>query len=122
MLQSLLFPGLGLSRINRGKPHWIKGVVAYGSVAGSIYLNRKAVNSFEDYRNAGSLDEVDPAYNNAVKQDAVSEALAYAAIGIWAADMVWTLLGSRQLTGGLSLGTGFETVSQTPLIALRYKF
>ena len=44
--QSALFPGLGLSRVNPGKPHWIKGVVGYGCIAGTLYLNRMAVTSY----------------------------------------------------------------------------
>jgi len=128
--QSALFPGLGLSRVNPGKPHWIKGVAAYGCVAGSIVLNRMAVTSYNSYKEPTSLNDVDNDYNKAVTQDVVSEVLIYAAIGIWVTDMVWTILGTSDLNKnqtsgnlkGFSIGTGVEPVSSVPLIALRYKF
>lgn len=128
--QSALFPGLGLSRINPGKPHWIKGVAAYGCIAGSIVLNRMAVTSYNSYKEPTSLDDVDNDYNKAVTQDVVSEVLIYAAIGIWVTDMVWTILGTSDLkmnqasgnSKGFSIGTNVEPVSRVPLIALRYKF
>jgi len=128
--QSALFPGLGLSRINPGKPHWIKGVAAYGCIAGSIVLNRMAVTSYNSYKEPTSLNDVDKDYNKAVTQDVVSEVLIYAAIGIWVTDMVWTILGTSDLkmnqasgnSKGFSIGTNVEPVSRVPLIALRYKF
>ena len=53
-----------------------------------------------------------------------------AAIGIWVADLVWTILGTndlnnRQLSGTekrISIGTTVEPVSNTPLISMRYRF
>jgi len=46
ILQSLPLPGLGLSRMT-GKPHWIRGVAGYGCIAGSIGLNRVAIDTYE---------------------------------------------------------------------------
>lgn len=130
ILQSVAFPGLGLSRINPGQPHWIRGVAGYGCIAGSIYFNSKAVSSYQAYENSDNLDEVDDLFNQAVKQDNISEALAFIAIGIWVTDLVWTIAGTSglkndQLAGdskGFSIGTNVEPVSSVPLIAFRYRF
>jgi hypothetical protein len=130
MLQSLLLPGLGLSRLNPGKPHWIRGVVGYGCIGGAYYLNQKSIQSNEAYKNPTSVDEVIPTFNRAYRQDVVSEVLGIAAIGIWVSDLVWTFLATSDLNQvelsyvpkGVSLGTTCEPVSKIPLIALRYTF
>lgn len=130
ILQSVALPGLGLSRVNPGKPHWIRGVVGYGCIAGSLYFNNKAASSYEDYKNSSRLEDVDDLYNKAVQQDVISEVLAYTAIGIWVVDLVWTFLVTSDLNlnqssanhKGFAVGTTVEPVSSSPLIALRYKF
>ncbi len=130
ILQSVAFPGLGLSRTNPGQPHWIKGVAGYGCIAGSIYFNKKAISSYSAYENPDNLDEVDDLFNQAVRQDNISEALAFIAIGIWVTDLVWTIVGTSDLKNdqpagdskGFSIGTSVEPVSSVPLIAFRYRF
>ncbi len=130
ILQSVAFPGLGLSRTNPGQPHWIRGIAGYGCIAGSIYFNSKAVSSYQAYKNTDNQDEVDNLFNQAVKQDNISEALAFIAIGIWVTDLVWTIAGTSglkndQISGDLkrfSIGTTVEPVSSVPLIAFRYRF
>lgn len=129
MLQSAAFPGLGLSRINPGKPHWLKGIAGYGLIGGSIYLNRKAVSSYESYRNSSSLEEVDDHFNRSARQDQASEILAYAAIGIWVSDIIWTFLATSgkgagmQIVpiSGISVGTGLDPLAVTPVITLKYR-
>jgi len=107
-----------------------KGVVGYGCIAGALYFNSKAVSSYDAYKKLTNLEEVDDLYNKAVRQDVTSEVMAYAAIGIWVTDLVWTILGTANLNliqtsgdlNGFSIGTTFEPVSSVPLLALRYKF
>ena len=130
ILQSVLLPGLGLSRINAGQPHWIRGVAGYGCIAGTLIFNKKAVTSEESYLESDDPDERDILFADAVRQDNISEVLAYTAIGIWVADLVWTILGTTDMNmdqssvnhKGFSIGTTFEPVSSVPLLALRYKF
>jgi len=95
--QSMVFPGWGLSRINKGKPHWIKGVAGYGCIAASVVYNKKAVSSYEDYLDASDIGETDKFYKNSVKEDNLSELFAYAAAGIWIMDLIWTIAGSSKL-------------------------
>ena len=130
ILQSVALPGLGLSRINRGQPHWIRGVAGYACIAGAIYFNNKAVSSYEAYRTPGSLSEVDNLFDKAVMQDNLSEALAYSAIGIWIVDIVWTIMGSAKLNDdnslgdleGFSIGSTVDPHSNVPLISVRFGF
>jgi len=130
ILQSLAFPGLGLSRMNRGKPHWIRGIVGYGCMAGSLYLNRKAVSNYDAYRNPANPDQVDKLFNRSLQQDNVSEILACAAAGVWITDMVWTFMGSSVLrqdqtfgsSDRFSVGATVEPVFHVPLFAFRIHF
>ena len=90
ILQSLPMPGLGLSRIT-GKPHWLKGVAAYGCLAGSVILNRAAINTYEQIPQYIDWEDKDDLFQQSQKQDGFSELLAYAAIGIWVSDVIWTV-------------------------------
>ena len=128
-LQSLAVPGLGLSRLT-GDPHWIRGVAGYGCIAGAVILNRTAVNTFNEIENLEDFHEINETYDQAKQQDNISEVLAYTAIGIWVADLVWTLVGTSDLNRpsglsenkGISVGGDIDPVSNVPMLSLRYRF
>jgi hypothetical protein len=130
IVQSLAFPGLGMSRANPGKPHWIRGVAGYGCIAGAVVLNRVAYSTYQSYLNAENSENVDNLFDKARSQKTTSEVLGYAAIGVWVADLVWNILGTSgmnksQLTEnlkGFSVGTTLEPVSAVPVVAMRYRF
>ncbi len=130
IIQSMLLPGLGLSRVNSGQPHWIRGVVGYGCIAGTLYFNNKAVESNNDYLASNSPGDRDILFDQAKRQDVISEVLAFTAIGIWVTDLVWTIAGTSDLNmnkssashKGISIGTSIEPVSSVPILALRYTF
>jgi len=130
ILQSLVFPGWGLSRINKGKPHWLKGVAGYGCIAASIIYNKKAISSYDDYLQSNDIQDTETFYDNSVKEDNLSEIFAYTAIGIWVTDFIWTIAGSSKLNNdtkysqvkGFSIKTVYEPRVHAPLVALRYNF
>jgi len=127
ILQSAVFPGLGLSRY-KGGAHWLRGVAGYGCMAGAILMNRKAVNTYAGIIDLSIYNEKEDLYQKSLKQDNISEALAYATIGIWVTDLVWTIVGTSDLYGTASNNRRFnikskvDPVSNTPLIAFTYKF
>lgn len=129
ILQSLLFPGWGMTRLS-GKPHWIRGVAGYGCLAGSIILNRSAASNYSDFQNATSIEEANSLLETSTRQDNISEALAYTAIGVWIADIIWTMVGTAGLNNqpsamnskGIFIGTGFDQYSNTPLLSFTYTF
>ena len=130
IFQSLVFPGWGLSRINKGKPHWLKGVVGYGCIAASVVYNKKAISSYNNYLNTSDLHETETFYENSVKEDNLSEVFAYAAIGIWVTDLIWTIAGSSKLNNDprysqakdFSIKTVYEPRANAPMVVLRYNF
>jgi hypothetical protein len=129
VLQSLAFPGLGLSRVT-GNPHWIRGVAGYGCIAGSIVLNRQATDTYNGIDDLVYFDDINAAYNEAVKFDNISQALAYTAIGIWVADFIWTLVGTSDMNEGayniepegFSFGSNIDPLTHVPLATVRYRF
>ena len=129
VLQSLAFPGLGLARVT-GNPHWIRGLAGYGCLAGSIVLNRQAVNTYNGIAYLVSYDDVTEVFNKSVQQDNISEVLAYSAIGIWVIDFIWTLVGTSDLnkagyygdSGGFSIGGTVDPLSNAPLVSVQYRF
>jgi len=72
-------------------------VVGYGCIAASIIYNKIAVSSYNDYLNTNDLQEIETFYDNSVNEDNLSEVFAYAAIGIWVTDFIWTIAGSSKL-------------------------
>jgi hypothetical protein len=120
MLQSLALPGLGLSRVT-GNPHWIRGVAGYGCLAGSVILNRQAIRTFDSVEDLDDPDKAEVAFDNSVRQDKISTGLAYAALGIWIADVVWTWVGTSDLNK-LSVGTVIDPLSHAPMLCFRYTF
>jgi hypothetical protein len=130
IVRTIVLPGLGLTRLNNGKPHWIKGIVGYSCIAGSVYYNRKAIETFDNYLAPMGDDFAPDLYDKSVSQDNISEILAYAAIGIWVSDLVWTVVSvsKQERTAhmhskkGISVGTRIEPAIGIPLIALRYSF
>ena len=129
ILQSVAFPGLGLSRL-AGKPHWIRGLAAYGCVAGSVALNRMAINTYQDYQNPGSAENAGTLLEKARQQDQASEVLAFVAAGIWITDVVWTLIGTsgmnqavnRAAGKGISVHPGYDPGIQAPVLSFNYRF
>lgn len=127
LIQSAVFPGLGLTRY-KGGPHWVKGVAAYGCIAGSVVLNRKSISTYSGIIDLVSLDEKTALYQKSVSQGNISEALVYAAIGIWITDLVWTFIGTSDMkqtaaeSEGIRINSTIDPVSSTPMIAFTYKF
>ncbi len=130
ILQSAAIPGLGLTRVKKNKLHIIKGALGYGCIATSIIYNKKAVDSYEKYLKSSDQKESKELLNTSKKQDNVSEALVYVAVGVWVTDIIWTIVGTSKAKKdeyvtsrrGLSLSAGYEIYTSSPLLTLTYNF
>ena len=127
--QSIPLPGLGLSRLT-SKPHWIRGVLAYGCIGGSLALNSMARNTYDMIPENLERQDKNTLYQKSLSQDNFSEILAYTAIGIWITDLIWTVVGTSDLTKmpmsssnhGFSLQSSMDPVTSIPLLGFRYNF
>ncbi len=122
MLQSLAIPGLGLSRVT-GKPHWLRAVAGYGCIGGAIAMNQASRKSFDSLEDQDTRSEAEEVFHQSVRQDKVSEVLAFTAIGIWMADAVWTWFGTSGLeSAGLSVSGMVDPLLNTPVVQLKICF
>lgn len=127
--QSIVFPGLGLSRID-GKPHWIMGVAGYSCIAGSIVFDRMALSSYQEYGSSETVDDAARLLSSAETQTTISNALAFSAIAIWISDLTWTLIATSRPADAQSmsyhrkwrLGSGYDIHTQAPMLSFQYRF
>lgn len=129
VLQSLVLPGLGLSRAS-GKPHWLRGVAGYACIGSTLAFNRMSISSFDAYREEFDMDTRNDLYDKVEIQNNVSEICAYAAIGIWLTDLIWNLVGVSNLDQAARINNsnrfyiepGYDTWSGGPTLAINYTF
>jgi hypothetical protein len=93
-------------------------------------MNRSAVSTYEEFQSSQDIEDADDLLAKASRQDNLSEVFGYAALGIWVSDLVWTLLATQDYkkgagkgqAAGLSMRSGFDAISQSPMIGLVYRF
>lgn len=124
ILQSLLFPGLGLSRKNPGKPHWLKGVAGYSCVAGSIgFISLSKIN--ENKQDLGQKY-----YDKSLQQWYVSQGMMYTAIGVWVTDLIWNVVATKELKNessfhpskGITIHPSYYPETRSPMLGFTYNF
>ena len=89
MLKSAVFPGWGQSKVSRGKPFWLTGVAAYGTLAGGLIVRNKSNNTYNSYLSEEDPVKRDELFNQAQKQSNISGALIVTGAAIWAANICW---------------------------------
>jgi hypothetical protein len=130
ILLSAVVPGWGLTRLSDGKPYWLIGVAGFGCIASSIYFNRQAVTSYDNYKGSLDMNESQDYFDKAEQQYLISNICAYTAIAIWVVDLgIVTLRDlqvrksmSDQKLSRLSVGPGYHGSTRTAFVALNYRF
>jgi len=86
---STAFPGLGQTKISNGKPWWLTGVAAYGTLAGSIIVHSQYLKTYDAYKAA--LDQIERLDLSAKsqKQKNLSGTLFISAAAIWTGNIIW---------------------------------
>jgi hypothetical protein len=90
IFMSMALPGLGQTKMTNGKPWWLAGVAAYGSIAGGLFVYEKAQKTFDSY-NSEKQDPVARAklYDDYNKQINLCNAFIITGAAIWAANVLW---------------------------------
>lgn len=130
ILQSTIFPGWGLTELNKGKPYWLIGVAGTGCIASSIYFNRKADSNYNNYLDSNDRVKSDTYYDNAKTQNNISKALAYTAAAIWVTDLVIVGIKASNMNksykknslSAFSIGSYIESNTDTPMLSLYFNF
>jgi hypothetical protein len=129
VLYSALFPGLGFVKMDKSKIHLAKGAAGYACIASAIIFNRMAVSNYNKYLDSYEIETSNDYYSKSVSQDNTSEVFAYAAIGIWAAEIIWVIFESKNYKSshstygkGISIEPGYDPYSNTSMICFSYNF
>jgi len=130
ILMSSVVPGLGLTKLSNGKPYWLIGVAGGGCLVTSVYYNKRAASSYDDYLNPVDVNEVKNDYDNAIKQQNLSKILAISAVTIWVTDLAFTSIKVLKMKKSisyngkntLSIGYIFNPVNAAPMLSMNFKF
>jgi hypothetical protein len=88
ILMSTVLPGLGQTKLS-GKPWWLYGVAAYGTLAGGFIIYKSSQNTYDLY-----LDEENPntridQYDKAQKNLNIANTLFITSATLWIANIIW---------------------------------
>lgn len=118
---STVLPFLGISK--KGKPMWLLGVAAYGSLAGAYLLNGQANQQYQSYlAETNSATKRNELFTQAQSTRQTSTYLAYAAAGIWAVNLIWTIADANKAPAQKSKLQCRIAPLPVPFLALQYNF
>jgi hypothetical protein len=130
--RSVLMPGMGQSLMANRKPYYLIGIIGYGCIGTSIYLNYKANDNYAQYSEiyTTDLDRALDLYDKADIQYKTSNILGYSAVAIWIADLVWTAIAVHNyqsqkkysLLDNIKLDLVYDDLFLLPGVALNLKF
>lgn len=126
ILLSTVIPGLGQTKISNGKPWWLTGLVAYGSLAGGLIIHKNYLKTYNSYR-----IEEDPSlraekFTLAQKQMNISNTLIISTAAIWVSNILWVALIPNNYQPlkhvQISLNQSIGPFRGTALLTLRLNF
>ena len=126
VLQSLLIPGLGQTKISKGKPYWIMGVAAYGTLAGGFIFNSKANKTYEQYKVEEDPKKRSELYDQTQKQMNMSGAMFISSAAIWTANLFWVIATPNRTQplkyGKVALVPSADPLRGNTLLTMRVNF
>lgn len=127
VLLSAVLPGLGKT-VAKGKgAQWVWGVVGYGCVVGSVVMNNKAFDAYEDYKIATTPDERDEFYTTAEDNELYSKIFIGTAATIWIIDLITTAtqvgkIRKSKNNSNYSINYSFDPYTRKPLLGVTLRF
>lgn len=126
LLLSAVLPGLGKTVAKGRGGQWMWGVVGYGCVIGSVSLNKKANNAYEDYKNSTDPDERDELFSQAEENDLYSKILIGTAATIWFIDLISTATQVGKIrkrnNSKYSINYNIDPYTGKPLVGVTFRF
>ncbi|HUX59609.1 MAG TPA: hypothetical protein VMV77_21745 [Bacteroidales bacterium] len=126
MLMSTVMPGLGQTKISKGKPWWLTGVAAYGALAGGLIVHNSYIKTFDSYRIEENPSVRADLLNQAQQQMNLSSVLIVSGAAIWAANIFWVAMTPNKYKPlqnvKLSLYQSTGPYKGTTLLSLRLNF
>ncbi|MBN1415680.1 MAG: hypothetical protein JW973_11315 [Bacteroidales bacterium] len=100
LTRSVVMPGWGQSVVSDKKPYYycLMGLIGYGCIGTSIYLNYKANDNYDQYKETYvyDLDNAVSLYDKATAQYQTSNILGFCAAAIWIADIAWAAVSAAR--------------------------
>ncbi|OQX75225.1 MAG: hypothetical protein B6D64_12050 [Bacteroidetes bacterium 4484_276] len=127
LLRSAIFPGWGNRYVKGGGAYWLMGLVGYGAVGGSVYMNNQTEQAYQDYKESVDVTERDQLFKDAEEYQKNQEYLMYAAAGIWAIDLIWTGIqagnaNKKAKRSKVDMGYYYNPEVRGPMLVVTYKF
>ena len=127
LLRSAIFPGWGNRYVKGGGAYWLMGLVGYGAVGGSIYMNNQAELTYNDYKESGDVTEREQLFKDAEEYQQNQEYLMYAAAGIWVIDLIWTGIqagnaNKKARKSKVDMGYYYNPAVRGPMLVVTYNF
>lgn len=95
-LYSLLMPGLGDYKVRSGRNFWMITAVTYGILGTGIYLYVDSRNTFDQYRDASSIDQASSLLDRARDQNRAGKVLMGTGAAFWFTDVVLTFIKGQK--------------------------
>ncbi|MBI4648290.1 MAG: trypsin-like peptidase domain-containing protein [Bacteroidia bacterium] len=102
ILKSVIWPGFGDYKLRNGKYYFLYGALGYGLIGTSIYLQSRALNSYEQYKNSTDIAESDRYFTKAIQQRNISYILLGGAMIVWTVDFAGILFKAKSLKKNLT--------------------
>jgi hypothetical protein len=126
MLLSTAVPGLGQTKISKGKPWWLTSVAAYGALAGGFIVHSSYVKTYDSYRTEEDPLKRSDLHTKAQSQLNTSSALIISGAALWAANIFWVALTPNRYQPlqhvKLSVDKSYGPGKGTALITLKINF
>lgn len=128
LLLSTLYPGWGSAKITQKNAHVLKGLLAYGCVAGAVLYDYKAYDNYEKYKNAFDIEKSDKLFEDAENQRMISEVFLYSAVAVWSLEYLNILLAKNRtrttagLNNNISIDYTYNKIVNTPMVSLKINF
>ena len=126
MLLSAAIPGLGQTKISKGKHWWLTGVAAYGALAGGFIIHKNYLKTYDSYRIEEDPLKRKDLFNQTQKQMNISSALILSGAALWAANIFWVALTPNKFQPlqhlKLEMGQLPGTDKKTTLLSMRLNF
>ena len=126
MLLSTAVPGLGQTKISKGKPWWLTSVLAYGAVAGGLITHQSYLKTYDSYRTEEDPVKRSDLFSKTQKQMNMSSALIVSGVTLWAVNIIWVAITPNHYKPlqhvKLSLENSTGPAKGTTLITMRFNF
>jgi hypothetical protein len=126
VLLSVAMPGLGQTKISGGKPYWIMGVAAYGTLAGGLIYSSKYQKTYDQYTIEEDPKKRSDLYDQTQKQMNMASALLISSAAIWTANLVWVLAIPNKYQplkyGKITLAPYADPLRRNTVLSMRVNF